>query len=238
VSRFDLPEADRIAQDLVGLGATTVSSNVNDGPESRLLGTRTFHLAGPDRIEERIGDVSYCISPTAFFQTSPHAAGELVRLVREFLACKATDVVADLYCGGGLFSLALCASAREVIGIEESPIAIADAEAGQRRNRVRNVRFLRGPVEAHAQKLGGALPKPDLVVLDPPREGAGADVLQRIASLRPRKVAYVACDPSALARDLRQLHAHGYAATRVVPVDMFPQTWHVEAVALVEPIRS
>ncbi len=238
VSRFDLPEVDRIAQDLVSIGATTVSSNLNDGPESRLLGTRTLHVSGPDRIDERIGDVHYCISPTAFFQTSPYAAGELVRLVREFLACKASDVIADLYCGGGLFSLALCGHAREVIGIEESPVAIADAEAGQRRNRVRNVRFVRGPVEAQMQRLGAGLPKPDLVVLDPPREGAGAEVLQRIATLRPRKVAYVACDPSALARDLRLLHAHGYAAKRVVPVDMFPQTWHVEAVAMLEPIQS
>ena len=238
VARFDLPEVERIAQDLVAAGATTVSCNYNDGPESRLLGTQTVHIAGPDRIDEQIRGVHYCISPTAFFQTSPHAAGELVRLVQEMLAPKPTDIVADLYCGGGLFSLALAARAREVVGIEESPVSIADAEAGQRRNRIRNVRFVRGPVEAHAAKFGSSLPKPSMVVLDPPREGAGAEVVQRIANLRPSKVAYVACDPGALARDLRLFHAHGYAATRVVPVDMFPQTWHIETVALLEPIAA
>ena len=236
VARYDMPEVERIAQDLMAKGATTISVNYNDGPESRLLGTQTVRVTGPDRIDEQIGGVHYCISPTSFFQTSPFAAGLLVKLVQEMLAPKATDIVADLYCGGGLFSLALAARSREVIGIEESPVSIGDADAGQRRNRIRNVRFVRGPVEAHAARLGKDLPKPDLIVLDPPREGSGTEVLQHIAALRPRKIAYVACDVGALARDLRLLHTMGYAASRVVPVDMFPQTWHIETVALLEPI--
>ena len=143
--------------------------------------------------------------------------------------------MADLYCGGGLFALPLSLRAREVVGIEESPVSIADAEAGARRNRIRNVRFVRGAVEAAAARLGRDLPRPSLVVLDPPREGCAPQALQHVADLRPRRIAYVACDPRALARDLHALSELGYAARSVVPVDMFPQTWHVEAVALLEP---
>lgn len=238
VSRDGLRVLESLVGELSAAGATSIHDNVNDGPESRLLGHRTFHLAGPERIDERIGDVHYCISPTAFFQTSPFAAGLLVRAVLDGLEARATDVVADLYCGGGLFALALAGRAREVIGIEESPVAIADAEAGLRRNHVRNARFVRGPVEQHAARLGKDLPKPDLVVLDPPREGSTEDVLAAVVAQRPRRIAHVACDPKALARDLRILHTRGYEATSVLPVDMFPQTWHVESVAILEPTRA
>ncbi len=238
VARDDLPELDHVAPDLAAMGATTVSLNLNDGPESRLLGTKTIAITGNDRIEEVIDGVHYCISPTAFFQTSPYAASVLVRTVLEALQPKATDVVADLYCGGGLFALPLCGRSREVIGIEESPLGIADAEASQRRNRIRNARFVRGAVEGVIDRLGQDLPRPDLVVLDPPREGCLPSVLERLAKLKPRKIAYVACDPSALARDLRFLHTLGYAASSVTPIDMFPQTWHIESVALLQPFAK
>ncbi|MEQ1633758.1 MAG: 23S rRNA (uracil(1939)-C(5))-methyltransferase RlmD, partial [Planctomycetota bacterium] len=215
VARDDLPELDHVAPDLAAMGATTVSLNLNDGPESRLLGTRTVPITGNDRIEEVLDGVHYCISPTAFFQTSPYAAGLLVKTVLAALQPKATDIVADLYCGGGLFSLPLCNRAREVIGVEESPLGIADAEAGQRRNRIRNARFIRGSVEQTIERFGNDLPRPDLVVLDPPRDGCAPDVLERLSRLRPRQIAYVACDPKALARDLRFLHTLGYGAASV-----------------------
>ncbi len=238
VARDDRLDLEPMVHELMAMGATTISLNCNDGDESRLLGRHTRVLAGPERIDERLHDTHYCISPTAFFQTSPAAAAELVTIVEQFLRPGSADIVADLYCGGGLFALPLSLRAREVVGIEESPVSIADAEAGARRNRSRNVRFVRGAVEAAAARLGRDLPRPSLVVLDPPREGCAPQALQHVAALRPARIAYVACDPRALARDLHALAALGYAARSVVPVDMFPQTWHVEAVALLEPLAD
>jgi 23S rRNA (uracil-5-)-methyltransferase RumA len=233
VATDDLPELLPHCAALQEAGATTISVNVNREPTGRLLGARTTVLAGPPRIDERIGDTTYCIAPDAFFQTSPAGAGELVRLVRDFLQPRATDTVADLYCGGGLFALPLAQRAATVVGVEESPVALADAEAGVRRNRLHNVRLVRGAVEQVLERFGsGDLPRPDLAVLDPPRAGAAPAAVRRLSALGPRRIAHVACDPGALGRDLRAFAECGYRAERVVPVDMFPQTWHVEAVAL------
>ncbi len=239
VAGDELPELRDLAGDLQAAGATTVSLNVHREEPERLLGPQTTVIAGPRRIDERIDGTTYCISPDAFFQTSPAGAQALVRTVTDWLQPRAADTIVDLYCGGGLFALPLAAIAGTVIGIEASATSIADAEAGAKRNRRRNARFLRGAVEQVLPRLGrGDLPRPDLAVLDPPRAGAVPAALQQLAAQRPRRIAYVACEPKALARDLAILRDLGYAASRVVPVDMFPQTWHTEAVALLEPTAS
>ncbi|MGE3171025.1 MAG: 23S rRNA (uracil(1939)-C(5))-methyltransferase RlmD [Planctomycetota bacterium] len=238
VASGEVPELRHLLQPFLDAGATTVSLNLNDGPPGRLLGHTTHLLTGPRRIDEILDGTTYCISPDAFFQTSPHGARELVRAVTAWLDPGPRDVVADLYCGGGLFALPLAARAGTVIGVEDSGVSIADAEAGQKRNRRRNARFVRGAADRVLLRFGNELPRPDLAVLDPPRAGAGPAVLERLCALRPRRIAYVACEPSALARDLLTLRGLGYAARSVLPVDMFPQTWHVEAVARLEPIAG
>jgi 23S rRNA (uracil1939-C5)-methyltransferase len=235
VARGDVPGLRGLAPELLSLGATSVSLNVNDEPPGRLLGRETLVFEGPRRIDEVLSGTTYCISPDAFFQTSPKGAEQLVRIVAQWLQPGPGDTVADLYCGGGLFALPLAATAGSVLGIEESGVAVGDAEAGARRNRRRNARFVRGPVAAVLPRLGQDLPQPQLAVLDPPRAGTEPTVLERLCALRPRRIAYVACDPRSLARDLRALKDLGYTSRQVVPVDMFPQTWHVEAVALLEP---
>jgi 23S rRNA (uracil1939-C5)-methyltransferase len=234
-SRTPVPGLMRMLPELHAAGATTISVNEHGGDPARLLGGRTEVLSGPRRIDERISGVTLCLSPDAFFQTSPAGAAALVDAVRGFLAPLTDDVIADLYCGGGLFTLALAAGAREAFGVEESAVAVADALAAARRNRARNVRFLRGPVERLLRGCrDGALPRPDLAVLDPPRAGALPEALRELAALGPRKVAFVGCEPRALARGVAVLVAAGYRIRAVQPVDMFPQTSHVEAVAMLE----
>lgn len=239
VATDDLVELDSLLPALQALGATTVSINVNREAQDRLLGPTTRVLAGPERIEERLGDTTYCISPDAFFQTAPAGAAELVRLVADWLQPQPTDTLVDLFCGGGLFALPLAARSGRVVGIEDSAVSLGDAAAGMRRNRVRNATFVRGAVETALPRLRAAdLPRADLAVLDPPRAGALPAALREVAALRPRRIAHVACDPAALGRDLAVFRTLGYRAERVVPVDMFPQTWHVEAVAMLAPIPS
>ncbi len=219
-----------LVEEMHRLGATTVSLNLNDGPAGRLLGRTTEVLGGPRRIREQVGDETYLVSPDAFFQTSPHGAAALVRLVRRILQPTRADVVLD--CGGGLFALPLARSAGEVVGIEESPVAVGDAQGAVRFAQLDNVRIERGVVERVLGNFGrGGMPRPTLCVMDPPRQGAHPDALRQIARLRPRQIAYVSCDPVALARDLAALQSQGYAVRTVHPVDMFPHTSHVEAVA-------
>jgi len=228
-----VPGLDRALPALRDAGAFAISVNVNDGEPARLLGRETHLLDGPRRIRDELDGISYLISPDAFFQTSPHGALQLVRAVCDGLAPGPGDRVLDLYCGGGLFALQLARRAGSVLGIEESPVAVGDAIAAQKQNRLRNAQFVQGPAEALLRRVrDGHLPQPTLAVLDPPRSGASPEALQQLAALAPARIAYVACDPRALARDLAQLRDLGYRAQSVLPVDMFPQTAHVEAVAV------
>jgi 23S rRNA (uracil1939-C5)-methyltransferase len=224
-----IPGLARVLPELHRAGATAISVNENQGPPDLLLGRRTRVLSGPGRIEERIDGVTYCISPDAFFQTSPHGAGALVRLVRDALAPAAGDAIVDVYCGGGLFALPLARSARRVVGLDASRAAIGDAIAAARRNGIDRARFRCGPLVPALRALRHA----DLAVLDPPRAGCDPAALRAVADLRPRRLALVACDARALARDLHLLEGLGYRAAQVVPVDMFPLTCHIEAVATV-----
>ena len=234
VATRPVPGLERLLPELLAAGATTVALNLNDGPAARLLGRETTVLAGPLRLRERIDGVDYAISPAAFFQTAPAGAAVLVRAVQQWLAPGPQDHVLDLYCGGGLFALALARSARSVLGIEESPLAVGDAIAGAAQNELHNVRFVQARAEQGLDRCGSGLPVPDLAVLDPPRAGAGERVLQRLAALGPRRIAHVGCEPRALARDLAVLTQLAYRAVSVLPVDLFPQTAHVEAVACLE----
>jgi 23S rRNA (uracil1939-C5)-methyltransferase len=214
------------------LGATTVAANVHDGDTAQLLGHDTIVLAGPERIRERIGRVTYCLSPASFFQTAPWGAERLVGLVHQALAPKPRENVLDLYCGGGLFALALAPSCASVLGIEENPVSAGDAVEAAELLGLENVRILTGRVEDRLRTLArtGAA-RPDKIVLDPPRTGCGPELAAAIARLGAAAIAYVSCDPDALAADLQSFHQHGYRTAAVTPVDMFPQTHHVEAVA-------
>jgi len=188
---------------------------------------RSAVLVGSPYICERIGKLRLRISSGSFFQVNTSQAEGLVGLVRDYLEPGREDVLLDAYCGVGTFGLSLADQVAETIGIEESPSAVEDARvnaSGRER-----VKFYQGRVE---EVLPGIKARIDLAILDPPRAGCQPAVLRSLMEHMPRRIAYVSCDPATLARDLRALMDGGYDLREVQPVDMFPQTAHIESVAL------
>jgi len=200
------------------------------GGELRAVATAEgcyFGTDGSAEVTEHVGELSYQVAGDGFWQPHVAAAKTLTEAVLAGLQPQPGEVAFDLYCGVGLFSGALAAGGCRVWGIEGSATAVDLA----RRN-VPNGTFVAGDV---GRRLARLPRHADLVVLDPPRTGAGAEVLSRIVTRSPRRIAYVACDPAALGRDLRTLGELGYLPTAVSGYDLFPLTHHVECLAILEP---
>jgi len=218
--------------------ATGFHLNTNRREGNLVLGSFTRRIAGRERLLEEVGGVRFLISPVSFFQTSTRAAEKLVDLVLRGVGGGAGSRVLDLYAGAGLFALPLARLGHRAIAVEENPHAIEDGLETARFNRIRGVRFVRARVEDVIRRLGRRASF-DAAILDPPREGATETVLAGLSrSLRPRRIVYVSCDPRALARDLRFLLGGGYHVEDVRAVDMFPQTAHIEAVAVLAAGRT
>jgi 23S rRNA (uracil1939-C5)-methyltransferase len=184
-------------------------------------------LMGNAYLTEYVAGRDYRISAGSFFQVNTAGAEALIALVDDYLAPTQDDVLVDLYCGVGLFGLALAGRAGRVIGIESDPSAIADFRHNAQG--LEHVELLEGKAQAALPRIKEAI---DLLLLDPPRSGAGAKVVGEMARLAPRRIAYVSCDPATLGRDARHLTECGYRLEEVQPIDLFPQTYHVESVAL------
>jgi 23S rRNA (uracil1939-C5)-methyltransferase len=191
-------------------------------------------LAGSDHLEEEIGGMRIRISPRAFFQTNTEMAERLYRLAIEYAQVSGSDRVFDLYCGIGTIGLLMAPRAAEVWGLELVEEAIADALANARLNEVDNAHFYAGDVRLALRELVARAGRPDVLVVDPPRSGLSAKVVRRIVEAAPRRIVYVSCNPTTLAPNAAQLVEAGYRLARVRPVDMFPQTPHIECVALLE----
>lgn len=174
----------------------------------------------------------YRVSAESFFQVNTIGAAALVEIVAAYADPRPGDVLLDAYCGAGLFALALADQAGQVIGVESSPAACEDFafNAGD----LPNIALHEGAVEDVLPALRAEGQRADIVVLDPPRAGAGPEVIRELAALGPRRMVYVSCDPATLARDAVHLAAAGYRLVEAQPVDLFPQTFHVETVALWE----
>jgi len=215
---------------------TSLHVNIHPRGDAFIFGKETRHITGPERLREDVGGASFLMSPTSFFQTNVRAAAILVQQV--LAAIPAGGSVLDLYAGAGLFALPLALRGDTVLAIEENRAAVADGEASKRLSRVPDARcrFISGAVEV-ALGTGGRLPARDFdaVVLDPPREGCDASVIERVLGKHgPARAVYVSCDPESLARDLARIATHGYTIASMQPVDMFPHTPHIETVVVLE----
>ena len=182
---------------------------------------------GQKRYTESVAGREFLVSSPSFFQVNVDQAEAAVEVIRDRLHLAADDVVLDAYCGVGTFAILLASSVKQVIAIEESSAAVADAK--QNAEGLQNLDFLLGRTEDVLRNL---ITKPDVVVLDPPRSGCQERALDSLVELSPTRVAYVSCDAETLGRDLKILCQGGYRLHEVVPLDMFPQTHHVECVAL------
>jgi 23S rRNA (uracil1939-C5)-methyltransferase len=208
-----------------------VVQNINVSKGNTLYGLQERLLAGVATLEERVGPVYLTLSSTAFFQVNRDIAARIYDDLAQAAALTGQERVVDAYAGVGGIALTLARGAGEVIGIEEHAHAVADAQAAALLNHATRARFAVGDV---AQVLAG-LDAADVVVLNPPRRGCAATVLQAVARLQPRLVAYVSCAPETLARDLGILAGLGLQTRSVQPYDMLPQTPHVESLALLTP---
>ncbi|HET9719569.1 MAG TPA: 23S rRNA (uracil(1939)-C(5))-methyltransferase RlmD [Solirubrobacteraceae bacterium] len=197
-------------------------------------GGRTELLSGSDRLEEEIGGLRVRISAEAFFQTNTEMAERLYATALEFAELTGFERVYDLYCGIGTLGLLMAPRIAELWGLEIVEEAVADAIANARYNEIDNASFFAGDVRLALRDLVARAGRPDVLVVDPPRAGLSQKVVRRIIEAAPRRIVYVSCNPTTLAPNAAQLVAAGYTLTKVRPVDMFPQTPHVECVAQLE----
>jgi 23S rRNA (uracil1939-C5)-methyltransferase len=205
-----------------------------DSVAETTVGGRTELLSGSERLEESLGGLRIEISPEAFFQTNTEMAERLYALAIEYAELTGYERVYDLYCGIGTIGLLMAARAAEVWGLELVEEAIADAIRNARTNEIDNVHFFAGDVRLALRDLVQRAGRPDVLVVDPPRSGLSQKIVRRIIEASPRRIVYVSCNPTTLAPNAAQLVEAGYALRKVRPVDMFPQTPHVECVAQLE----
>lgn len=222
---------------VAGLGEQAVSGVLwtrSSSPAETTLGGSTELVWGEAELAERLGELDLRISPEAFFQTNTEMAEVLYGVVAEYAALQSWERVFDLYCGIGTIALTLAPRAGELWGIELVEQAVADAIAAARRNEITNARFFAGASRLALPELIERAGKPDVVVVDPPRAGLSQKVVRRIVEAAPKRIVYVSCNPTTLAPNAAQLAHAGWRLVKVRPVDMFPQTPHIECVALLE----
>ncbi|HEX9819159.1 MAG TPA: 23S rRNA (uracil(1939)-C(5))-methyltransferase RlmD [Methylomirabilota bacterium] len=224
-----MPVADALKTRVPATASVLV--NVNAKKASVAIGTEEHLLLGRDHITESLGGVTFQVSANSFFQTNTVQAERLFALVAEACALDGAETVLDLYSGTGAISLLLARRAGHVYGIELAAAAVADAVRNARANGIDNCTFLAGEVRHVLPALMREGVRASVVVADPPRAGFHPKALAALAALAPARIVYVSCNPATLARDVGDLARQGYRLEWVQPVDMFPQTPHIEAVA-------
>jgi 23S rRNA (uracil1939-C5)-methyltransferase len=213
---------------------TSLQYVINQKANDTLYDTNIKLYKGRDYILEEMEGLKFSINAKSFYQTNSDQAYELYRITRDFAGLTGNEIVYDLYTGTGTIAQFVSKKAKKVIGVESVPEAIEDAKANAKRNQITNCEFFVGDMkvvfnEAFIAKHG----QPDVIITDPPRDGMHKDVIEQILKIEPQKIVYVSCNSATQARDLA-LMDEKYKVTRVRPVDMFPQTHHVENVVLLE----
>ena len=242
VNGTEIPHAEELVEELAKIpGMTSISLSSNTRRTNVIMGESYEVLWGRGYITDFIGNVKYRISPLSFYQVNPVQTEKLYGLALEYADLKGGETVWDLYCGIGTISLFLAQKAEKVYGVEIVPQAIEDARENAKINGITNAEFFVGKAEQvlpgwyqeHRTSMADADgARADVIVVDPPRKGCDGELLRTIVEMAPKRVVYVSCDPATLARDLKVLCGQGYEIRRVRAVDMFPETVHVETVAV------
>lgn len=215
---------------------TTIINNINTKKAQIALGEYEHVIFGDGNIYDSIGDYKFRISANSFFQTNTLQAEKLYQTALDFAQLNGDEIVYDLYSGAGTISIYISQSAKEVYAFETVEPAIEDAGSNSKLNNIDNVNFTQ--IDLNKSFLPVLkeknIPAPDIIVADPPRGGMNPKTVQDILSLKPKKIVYVSCNPATQVRDIKLLAEGGYKLIKIKPVDMFPHTYHIENVALLE----
>ena len=230
----DIPAKEQLVEELCQVkGMTSISYSINQEKTNVIMGKEIVNLYGPGYITDNIGNVTYQISPLSFYQVNPVQTEKLYGTALEYAGLTGNETVWDLYCGIGTISLFLAQNAKKVYGVEIVPQAIEDARRNAALNNITNAEFFTGKAEeVLPEQYEKNKVYADVIVVDPPRKGCDQVCLDTILKMAPKRVVYVSCDSSTLARDLRYLADGGYEVEKVRCCDMFGQSCHVETVVL------
>ncbi|WP_027964028.1 23S rRNA (uracil(1939)-C(5))-methyltransferase RlmD [Halalkalibacillus halophilus] len=213
---------------------STVLLNINDRDTSVVLGNQEKVLYGKGTITDTLGGLTFEISSKSFYQINPPQTEKLYGKAIEMAQLTGQETVIDAYCGIGTIGLIASEKAGNVIGVEQNKDAVGDAIRNSKRNDIQNARFYQGDAGEFMTEMASRGEKADVVILDPPRSGSDEAFLSSVVKLKPKRVVYVSCNPETQARDMKYLVKNGYKVKEIQPVDMFPQTYHVESVCLLE----
>ncbi|KAB2331940.1 23S rRNA (uracil(1939)-C(5))-methyltransferase RlmD [Bacillus mesophilum] len=207
----------------------SIIQNINGQKTSLIFGEETFNLDGSDFIQETLGDLQFELSARTFFQLNPEQTVKLYDEVKKAAALTGKEKVADAYCGVGTIGLWVADGASEIRGMDIIPESIQDAKKNAKRHGIKHSKYVTGKAEELLPKWVKEGWKPDVIIVDPPRTGLDRALIQTILNVKPKKVVYVSCNPSTLAKDIDVL-SKKYNVEMIQPVDMFPQTSHIEVV--------
>ena len=210
----------------------SIVQNINPTRSSAVLGSREKTLYGPGFVLDTLCSTQFAISSRSFYQVNRTQTEVLYKKALELARLTGRETVIDAYCGIGTIGLCAAPLAKQVIGVERNPAAVKDAAANARRNKIANARFVCADATEWMAAAAGEGLRPDVVFLDPPRAGSTPECIAAVNKMKPRRVVYVSCDPETLARDVAAFTRLGWRAAKFCPVDLFPQTRHVETVVL------
>ena len=213
----------------------TVVHNINDRKTSMVLGAKETVLFGKGYIEDMLCGLTFRISPKSFYQVNPVQTERLYETAVSFAGLTGKETVLDAYCGIGTISLLASKTAEKVIGVESNAEAVHDAQKNAKHNHCDNVEFVCEDAGEYMKKCGSS---PDVVFLDPPRNGSDQKFLTSLAKTAPKKIVYISCNPQTQKRDVEILRKSGYRVEKIQTVDCFCQTWHVECVVLMSRVTK
>jgi 23S rRNA (uracil1939-C5)-methyltransferase len=211
---------------------TSIIENTNPKQGPYVLSNTNTVLYGKDTITEKMGDLTFKLGPSSFFQVHPEQAELMFKEALSHLDLRKTDTLVDLYCGVGVMALMAANQVNTVIGIESNPVAIKFATENAKLNEITNAKFIKKDVDDYMSSATGA----DIVLMDPPREGASMSFINNLIKMNPRQILYISCNPLTQMRDLKQL-GQQYKVTWIQGVDLFPHTKHIESFAILQRKR-
>ena len=235
----DFPQLPKVAAEISQIpDVTSIILNHNPKKTNVILGKNDYVVFGEDHITDKIGDVKFRISPQSFFQINSLQTPRLYNLAIEKADLKPDDVVIDAYSGIGTIGLSVAKHVKAVRGMEVIKPAVEDANANAKLNGITNAEYVVGKAEEVMPRWANEGLKTDVIFVDPPRKGLTPEFIDAAVKTNPKKIVYISCNPATQVRDLQLFREQGYDFNEIDPVDMFPQTPHVESVAVLERVRK